>query len=72
MGLDGSACLKRLPVGTCNFESPDHVSRFSARAYPCAVVFGRAPSVPRSLEHRKKPYGRKIKKVNVRTKHDCT
>ena len=55
MGLDGSTCSECLPVVTCDFNPPEHVPRTSTRAYTCAVVFGRAPCVPRSREHEKRP-----------------
>ena len=55
MGLDGSTCSASLPEGTCHFEPPEHVPRTSARAYTCAVVFRRAPCVPRGREHEKRP-----------------
>ena len=55
MGLDGSTLLECLPVVSCDFEPPEHLPRTSARAHTCAVVFGQAPSVPRSREREKGP-----------------
>ena len=55
MGLDGSTCSESLPVRTCRFEPPVHVPRTSARAQTCAVMFRRAPCVPRSEEHKARP-----------------
>ena len=72
MGLDGSACSECLPVLTCDLEPPEHVPRTSARAYTCAVVFGRAPCVPRSGEYEKRPAAGKEKNVTVLKKHIYT
>ena len=55
MGLDASTCSECLPMATCDFEPPEHVPRTSVRAHTCAVVFGRAPCVPRIREHVKRP-----------------
>ena len=55
MGLDGSTCSECLHVVTCDFEPPEQVPRTSVRAHTCAVVFGRAPCVPRSREHQQRP-----------------
>ena len=65
MGLDGSTCSESLPVGTCHFEPPDHVPRTSARIRTCAVVSGRAPCVPRSREHEKRPATGREKNAEV-------
>ena len=37
-------------AGSRDFESPDHTPRSPAGAQPCAVVYTRAPCVPRSRE----------------------
>ena len=58
-------CSECLPVVTCDFEPSGHVPRTSARAHTCAVVFGRAPRVPRSLEHEKRPAVGREKNVHV-------
>ena len=55
MGLEGSTCSESLPVVTCDFEPPEHVPWTSASAHTCAMVFGRAPCVPRSREQEKRP-----------------
>ena len=52
--LDGCTCSECLPVMTCEFEPPERAPRTSTRAHTCAVVFGRAPCVPRSQEHEKR------------------
>ena len=65
MGLDGSTCSECLPVDTCDFEPPEHLPRTSVRAHTCAVVFGRAPHLPRSREHEKRPAAGREKNVGV-------
>ena len=65
MGLDGSTCSESLPLGTCDFGPPEHVPRTSARAHTCAVVFRRAPCVPRSREHEKRPAAGREKNAKV-------
>ena len=65
MGLDGSTCSECLPVVTCDFEPPEHVPRTSTMAPTCAVVFGRAPCVPRSREHEKRPAAGREKNAHV-------
>ena len=72
MGLDGPTCSECLPVITYDFEAPEHVPRTSARAHTCAVVFGRAPCVPRSREHDKDPRPEEKKRLNVQKKHMYT
>ena len=52
-------------MGTCEFEPPDHVPRTSARAHTCAVVFRRAPCVPRSREHDERPAAGRGKNADV-------
>ena len=69
MGLDGSTCSEFLPVVTYDFEPPEKVPRTSSRAHSCAVVFGRAPCVPRSREHEKRPAAGREKNADVETKH---
>ena len=54
-GLDDPTCSECLPAGMCNFEPPEHVPWMTARARTCALVFRRAPCVPRSREHEKRP-----------------
>ena len=51
--LDGSMCSECLPVVASFRDSvpPEHGPRTSAGAHTCAVVYGRAPCVPRSREH---------------------
>ena len=72
MGLDGSTRSECLPVVTCDFEPPEHVPRTSARVHTGAVVFGRAPSVPRSREHEKRPAGGGEKKCrSAKKKRMC-
>ena len=70
MGLDGSTCSECLTVVTYDFEPPEHVPRTSARAHACAVVFGRAPCVPRSREHEKRPTAGREKNADVQ-KNTC-
>ena len=69
MGLDGSTCSQCLPVFTRDFESLEHVPRTSARVHTCAVVFGRAPCVPLSREHEKRPAAGREKNAKVPKKH---
>ena len=71
-GLDGPTCSECLPVGTCDFEPPEHVPRMSARAHTCALVFRRAPFVPRSPEHEKRPAAAKEKNADGPKKHIYT
>ena len=69
MGLGGSTCSERLPVVTGDVEPPEHVPRTSARAHTCTVVFGRAPCVPPSREHEKRPAVGREKNADVQKKH---
>ena len=69
--LNGPACSECFPVGACDFEPPQHVPRTSARAHICALVFRRAPCVPRSREHEKRPAAGREKNVNAK-KHIYT
>ena len=71
MGLGSSTCSECLPVITCDFEPPEHVPRTSAKAHTCAAVFGRAPCVPRSREH-KDPGPEEKKNADVQKKHIYT
>ena len=68
-GLDGSTCSECLSVVTCDFEPPEHKSRTSARGRTCAFVFGRAPFVPRSREHEKRPAVGREKIAHPQEKH---
>ena len=69
MGLGDSMCSECLPVVSCDFEPPEHMPRTSARARTRAVVFGRAPCVPRSREHEKRPAaGRTKQNADVQKK----
>ena len=72
MGLDGSTCSEYLSAVTCDFDPPEHVPRTLARAHACAVVFGRAPCVPQSREHEKRPAAGREKKAYVHKKHIYT
>ena len=66
MGLDICTCSECLAVVLANFRDfnpPEHVPRTSARAHTCAVVFGRAPCVPRSREHERKDPRPEEKKI---------
>ena len=49
-----------------DFETPDHVPRISARAPTCAVVFRRAPCVPRSREHEERPAAGRAKNADAK------
>ena len=71
MGLDGSTCSESLPEGTAHFEPPEHVLRTSARAQNLRAGSGRAPCVPRSREHQKRPAAGREKNDDVlqRKKH---
>ena len=51
-----------------DFEPPEHVTRISARAHTCALVFGRAPCVPRSREHGKRLAAGREKNADVQKK----
>ena len=64
------ALRARNVLGTGDFEPPEHVPRTSARAHTCAVVFRRAPRVPRSREHEKRPAAGREKKADVPKKHN--
>ena len=68
MGLHSSNCSESLAVGTCHCEPPEHVPRTLARAQTCAVVSGRAPYVPRSREHEKRPAAGREKKCRCAKK----
>ena len=72
MGPDGFACSECLPVVACDFEPPEHVPRTSARAHTCAVVFARAPCMPRSRENEKRPAAGREKNADVQNIHIYT
>ena len=65
MDLDGSTCSEGLPVFTFDFESPEHMPRTLARAHTCASLFRRAPCVPRSREHEKRPAAGRERNADV-------
>ena len=74
MGLDGTTVRARnasscLLANFRDFEPREHVRRTLARDHTCAVVFGRAPCVPRSREQEKRPASRR--NMPMRKKNTC-
>ena len=51
-----------------DFERPEHAPRSPAGTHTCAVMYRRAPCVPRSREREKRPTGAGEKRANVKNK----
>ena len=69
MGLNGSTCSECLPVVTCNFESPEHVPRTSARATLAPWCSGGLPACPGAESTRKDPRPEKKKMLICQKKN---
>ena len=69
MGLDGSMCSESIPVGTSDFEPPEHVPRSSARAKFAPRCPGGLPACHGAGSTRKDPRPGEKKMPKGKKKH---